>query len=133
GQDGVQISIGSPADGLKLRRPEVQRKYQEAAQAHGMAVHSIAMCVLNNVPLATEPKTALWVADTIDTAHVMGAHNILLAFFSKGELKEQNAEHMRRVTEVLQELAPRAEKARLIVGLETYLSAEAHLKILDAV
>src|SRR5690606_23664864 len=124
---------GFPDDGLKLRRPAVQKQYMEAAKAHGMTFHSAAMGLRNGVPLATPPKTALWAADTIEVARTLGAKNILLAFFGNGELKEENADDMRRVTEVLQELAPRAEKAQIVLGLETYLSAEAHLKIIDAV
>jgi len=133
GLDGIQVSIGFTEDGLKLRRPEVQKKFLEAAKASGMSIHSVAMGVLNDVPLMSEPKTALWAADTIAAAKALGAKNILLAFFGNGELKEQNADDMRRVTEVMQELAPRAEKAEIVLGLETYLTAEAHLKILDAV
>lgn len=133
GLDGIQVSIGFPEDGLKLRRPEVQEQYLDIARKNGMNIHSVAMGVLNNVPLLSEPKAAVWAADTIDAAKALGAKNILLAFFGKGELKEQNAEDMRRLTELLQELAPRAQKARVILGLETYLTAEAHLKILDQV
>jgi sugar phosphate isomerase/epimerase len=133
GLDGVQISIGFPDDNLKLRKPEMQKKYLEAAKHYGLVINSVAMGVLNDVPLMNEPRTALWAADTIDAAKAVGAKNILLAFFGNGELKEQNADDMRRVTEVLQELAPRAEKAGVILGIESYLSAEAHLKILDLV
>jgi sugar phosphate isomerase/epimerase len=135
GLDGIQVSIGSPEDGLRLRRPEVQKQYIQAAKANGMSFHSVAMGLLNNIPLPREPRAALWVADTIEAARALGAKNILLAFFGKPEheLREQNADDMRRVTELMQELAPRAEKAQVILGLETYLTAEAHLKILDQV
>jgi L-ribulose-5-phosphate 3-epimerase len=133
GLDGVQVSIGFPGDNLKLRRPDVQKKYLAAAKANGPVINSVAMGVLNDVPLAREPKTALWAADTIEAAKALGAKNILLAFFGNGELKEDNADDMRRVAEVLQELAPRAEKAQVVLGLETYLSAQAHLKIIDQV
>jgi len=73
------------------------------------------------------------VADTIEATKALGARLILVALFIKGELKEQNAEDMRRVTEALVELAPRAEKAGVVLGLESYLSAEAHLKMIEAV
>jgi sugar phosphate isomerase/epimerase len=56
-----------------------------------------------------------------------------MAFFSKGELKEGNKTDMQRVIDVLAELAPRAEKAGVVLGMESYLTAEAHLKIIDAV
>lgn len=133
GLDGIQVSIGFPRDGLHLRRPDMQKKYLDIAKQNGMAINSVAMGLLNDVPFMSEPRTALWTADTIEAAKALGAKNVLLAFFGNGHLKEKNADDMRRVTECLQELAPRAEKAQVILGLETYLSAEAHLKILDQV
>lgn len=133
GLDGLQVSIGFPQDGLKLRKPDVQKQFAEAAKRNGMNIHSVAMGLLNDVPLMSEPRTAIWAADTIEATKALGAQNILLAFFGRGELKEENKEDMRRVTEVMQELAPRAEKAQVVLGLETYLTAEAHLTILDKV
>jgi len=133
GLNGVEVSIGTEENKLWLRRPEIQKQYLEAAQRYGMAIPSIAMGLLNDVPLMSEPRAALWAADTIEVAKALGARVILLAFFIKGELKEQNTDDMRRVTEVLAELAPRAEKAGVILALESMLSAEAHLKIINAV
>jgi sugar phosphate isomerase/epimerase len=91
------------------------------------------MGLLNEVPLMSEPRAALWVADTIEATKNLGARCMLLAFFGKHLLEEQNTIDMQRVTEALVELAPRAEKAGVILGLESYLSAEAALKIIDQV
>ena len=133
GLDGLQVSVGFLKDNLWLRRPEVQKEYLEAAKKTHLAIASTAMGVLNDVPLMSEPRAALWVADAIEATRNLGVGCMLLAFFGKGELKEENTADMRRVTEVLAELAPRAEKAGVILGVESYLSAEANLKILDAV
>lgn len=133
GLDGVEVSIGYPADKLRLRQIAVQKEYLEASRKYGVTIPSVAMGVLNDVPLMSEPRTALWVADTIEAAKNLGARCILLACFGKGELKEANKPDMQRVTDVLVELAPRAEKAGVILGIESYLTAEAHLKILDEV
>jgi L-ribulose-5-phosphate 3-epimerase len=111
----------------------VQKAYLEAARKTGLTIPSVAMGVLNHVPLMSEPRAALWVADTIEVTARLGARSILLAFFSKGELKEENKEDMRRVTEALIELAPRAEKAGVVLGIESYLSAKALIGILDQV
>ncbi len=133
GLDGVQVSVGTRDNQMWLRRPEVQEQYRQAARENGMSLASLALGELNNVPLMSEPRAAIWVADAIEVARQMKAESILLAFFGKGELKGQNAEDMRRVIDVLGELAPRAEKAGVILGVESYLSAEDHLRILDAV
>jgi L-ribulose-5-phosphate 3-epimerase len=133
GLDGVEVSIGTVENNLWLRRLEMQEKYERAARASGLAIPSVAMGLLNRVPLMSEPRAALWVADTIPVAARLEAKCILLAFFGEGELKAENPEDMRRVTEVLKELAPRAEKAGVVLGIESYLCAEDHLKIIDAV
>lgn len=133
GLDGIEVTVGTRANNMWLRREEVQAQYLQAARDQGMAIPSLAMGELNHVPLMSEPRAAIWVADAIEVARRMKVDKILLAFFSKGELKGGNAEDMRRVIEVLAELAPRAEKAGVVLGVESYLSAEDHLRILDAV
>lgn len=133
GLDGVEVSVGYPADKLRLRQPAVQKEYLAAARRYGVAIPSVAMGVLNEVPLMSEPRAAVWLADTIEVARNLGARCILVAFFGKGELKEENGTDMQRVIDVLAELAPRAEKAGVILGLESYLTAEANRKIIDAV
>lgn len=133
GLDGIQVSIGTVKNNLWLRQPKVQQRYLETARKQGLVIPSLAMGLLNDVPLMSEPRAALWMADTIKVAKVMRVPVILLAFFGKGELREENETDMRRVTEVLKELAPRAEKAGVILGLESYLTAEGHLKIIDQV
>jgi L-ribulose-5-phosphate 3-epimerase len=133
GLDGVEVSIGYPKDNLKLRFSKEQQAYLASARRHEVDICSVAMGVLNDVPLMSEPRAALWVADTIDATKKLGARIILLPFFGAGELKEENKTDMRRVIEVLQELAPRAKKAGVVLGLENYLRAEANLKIIEAV
>lgn len=132
GLDGVQVSLGSTS-GMFLRDPELQKRYLEESKRTGVAIASTAMGVLNDVPLMSEPKAALWVADGIEITRALGRQVMLLAFFGKGELREKNPEDMRRVTEALVELAPRAEQAGVILGLENYLSAEANLRIIEKV
>jgi sugar phosphate isomerase/epimerase len=133
GLDGLQISVGKPPADIFLREAITQQKYNAASKDTGVAVASTAMGLLNNVPFMSEPKTALWTADSIEATRKLGTDIMLLAFFGQGELKAENKDDMRRTTESLMELAPRAEKAGVILGLETYLSAEDHLQILDQV
>lgn len=132
GLDGVQVSVGRD-DEMFLRDPEMQKKYLEASKRTGVAIASTGMPFLNSIPLMSEPKTAVWAADTIEITRRLGTEVILLAFFGKGELKAENKDDMRRVTELMAELAPRAKKAGVILGLENYLSVESDLAILDAV
>lgn len=133
GLDGIQVNMGTTHNNMWLRQPEVRQQYLDASRAAEVKICSLALGELNTVPLMSEPLAALWTADSIDVAVALGVKNILLAFFDKGELREENAADMRRVIDVLKELAPRAEKAGVVLGIESYLSVQGHLQILDAV
>lgn len=132
GLDGVQVDMGRAKDNLKLRRPEVQRAYLDAAQQTGLEIASLAIAELNDVALKSEPVAALWVRDAIDTTQALGVRVLLIAQFHKGDLKGDQPGTDRTVT-VLKGLAPRAEKAGVILGIENYLSAEENLDVLDRV
>ena len=133
GLDGVEVSIGSVRNDLWLRRPEVQAKYLAAAKKHGMAIPSVAMGLLNSVPLVSDERAPGWVADTIGVAPKLGGKVILLAFFGKGELDPRSKEQMARLVDILKDLAPKAEKSGVILGLENYLSAEDNLGVIERV
>ena len=57
---------------------------------------------------------------------------MLLAFFSRGDLRD-DAKGVDTVVKRLKLVAPKAEKAGVILGLESYLSARQHMDIIDRV
>jgi sugar phosphate isomerase/epimerase len=132
GLDGVQVDLGRVSNGLHLRRPEVQQAYLAAAKQHGLALASLATAEMNNVALKSEPRAAIWLLDALGVATALGVRVILVAQFFKGDLKGDK-EGTARTVDVLKELAPRAEKAGVILGLENYLSAEENLDLLQRV
>jgi L-ribulose-5-phosphate 3-epimerase len=132
GLDGVQVNMGNAGNHMHLRKPDVQRAYLEAAKRTGVQVASLGLAELNNIPLKSDPSAAIWVYDSIETAKALGVEVVLIAQFFKGDLKDDK-EGTDRTVAVLKELAPRAEKAGVIFGLENYLSAEENLDILDRV
>jgi len=132
GLDGVQVDMGHTRDNLKLRRPEVQRAYLDAARAAGLEIASLAISELNNVGLKSEPVAALWLQDAIEVMKVLGVRVVLVAQFYNGDLKGDKP-GVDRTVAVLKELAPRADKAGVTLGIENYLSAEENLDILDRV
>lgn len=133
GLDGVQVDLGNESNGLHLRRPEVQKAYLEAAKASGLEPGSLAMGVLNSVPIFSEPRAAVWLLDAIGAAQALGVKVILVAFFGRGDLKADDQAGIGRLVALLKEVAPRAEKAGVILGLENYLSAADNMKILELV
>lgn len=70
-----------------------------------------------------------WVADAIPVARTLGVKVILLPFFGKGALQTQA--EMDYVGDVLREIAPSAEKAGIILGLEDTISARDNVRIME--
>ncbi len=132
GLDGVQVSMGSVDNDLHLRQPAVQRAYREAATANGVRIGGVALDLMNQIPYKSDPRTEQWVSDSIDVARALDVGVVLLAFFEKGDLRNDpdgQAEVMRR----LRQVARKAEQQNVILGIESWLSASDHLRILDAV
>ncbi|MFO1498909.1 MAG: sugar phosphate isomerase/epimerase family protein [Verrucomicrobiota bacterium] len=132
GLDGLQVSLGTLPDGMKLRQAQVQQQYRDASKQHGVALASLAIGEMNNIPYKNDPRAEQWVSDSIDVCSALGCRAVLLAFFSKGDLKGDKPgtdEVVRR----LRQVAPKAEKAGVVLGVESWLSAEEQMDILQRV
>jgi L-ribulose-5-phosphate 3-epimerase len=132
GLDGAQVSMGSVENDLSLRQPDVQRAYRDAADASGVRVGGVALDLMNRVPYKSDPRTEAWVNDSIDVAHALNVRVVLLAFFERGDLRNDaagQAEVIRR----LKLVARKAGDRGVVLGIESWLSAAEHARILDAV
>ncbi len=132
GLDGVQLSLGTQENDMHLRRKDVQDAYKALAKIFGVGFTGLAIGELNNHPYKSADYTDLWVSDSIDVAKAMGVKVVLLAFFSKGDLKN-DVEGTKTVIQKLKQVAPKAEKMGITLGIESWLSAEEHLHIIDSV
>jgi L-ribulose-5-phosphate 3-epimerase len=132
GLDGVQVSLGTAADDMRLRKPEVQQQFKEAAKKAGLQVASLAIGELNGIPYKSDPRTVKWVSGSIDVCKAFDVHVVLLAFFGNGDLRDDKA-GVDEVVRRLKAVAPKAEKAGVILGIESWLSADQHLEILERV
>jgi sugar phosphate isomerase/epimerase len=132
GLDGVQVSLGTATDELKLCRPAVQRQFKEAARQAGVQIASLAIGELNSAPYKSDPRTEAWVSDSVGVMQTFGVNVVLLAFFGKGDLAGDQA-GTEEVIRRLKIVAPRAEQAGVVLGLESQLSAEDTLRIMDRV
>ncbi|PPK99183.1 sugar phosphate isomerase/epimerase family protein [Parapedobacter indicus] len=132
GLDGVQVSLGTVQNGMHLRRKDVQQTYLKAVAANGVEISSLAIGELNNVPYKSEPETEEWVRDSIHVAKAMECRVVLLAFFSKGDIKGDEA-GIAEVIRRLKKVAPIAEQADVILGIESWLSADELLAIIDKI
>ena len=133
GLDGVQVDMGSAASDLPLRKPEVQKAYLEMAKKTGMEIGSIALAATNTVPLKSDPRAAQWLMDGIDVCKALGRSIIMPACFGNGDLDMAKTAEIDHLVGVLKEAAAKAEKLSILIGLESYLSAEDNLKILERV
>jgi len=137
GLQGVEISAGVPEkDDLTVADPAFRQRYKDLRAKTGVVVSSVAMGLLNNAPLATDPRGPKWLEQAIAAAKDLDAKVILLAFFGKGDLR--NADGLKKkdidvVVERVKAAAPLAEKAGVILGLENTLSAKDNATILDRI
>ena len=132
GLDGVQISLNTDADHEHLRRADVQQAFKKAAQQSGVAIGGLAIGLLNLIPYKSDPRTEQWVQDSVDVAKALGVKNVLLAFFSKNDLRN-DPKGTQVVIDRLKAVAPKAEKAGVVLGLESWLSAAESIAILNAI
>jgi L-ribulose-5-phosphate 3-epimerase len=132
GLDGVQVNLGSLGDQMHLRQSGVQQAYLSAARRNRLEIASLALAELNNIPLKSDPRAVIWLLDSLAVARALGVKVILVAQFYHGELKGDK-EGTNLTVDLLKEIAPRAEKAGVILGLENYLSAAENLDILQRV
>lgn len=135
GLDGVQVDFGKPAAGATvppLFDAAQQERILAASAQHGVAISSLAMGVLNDVPYKSDAATEEWVLNSIAVMQRMKARVALLAFFSKGDLVD-DAAGVAEVIRRLKKLAPRAEAAGLTYGIESWLKVPELERMLDAV
>jgi len=132
GLDGIMVDVGNWKEDLPLRKPELQKKYLEMQKQIGVPVSSLALGTLNEIPLKNDPRAEQWLSDSIDVCKALGLTVILVPFFGKGDLRNDQP-GTDAVVAALKRVAPKAEKTGVILGLESWLSAEQHVDILDRV
>jgi L-ribulose-5-phosphate 3-epimerase len=129
GFDGVQVSLGKGTDRLPLADLALQRKYLDESRRAGLPIASVCLEILHVNGLKNDSLGPRWVADAIPIAHALGVGVILLPFFGARALL--TAAEMDKVGDILRELAPAAEKAGVVLGLEDTVSARDNARIME--
>lgn len=132
GLDGVQVSMGTEANNMHLRQPELQQRFKQAARQAGLEVASLAIGELNSIPYKSDPRTIPWVNDCVDVCRALGVRVVLLAFFGNDDLRDDPA-GVDEVVRRLKAVAPKAERAGVWLGIESWLNADQHLEIIRRV
>lgn len=131
GFQGVQISFGRElVDGkMPADQPQVIARYLRLSQQHDVAIDGTCVDKLHDNGLKSDPLALRWVSDAIRLTRDLKTKILLLPFF--GHWAIQSDAEMGRVGDALRELAPDAEKAGVILGLEDTISAEDNVRIME--
>ncbi len=131
GFEGLEVSLGrKPIDNkLPLDNPALQARYLAEAKKHKLALAGTCLDILHVNYLKSDKLGQKWLADAIPITKKLKARVILLPFFGKGAL--QTPQEMDYVGDLLRELAPEAQKARVLLGLENTISAADNVRIMD--
>jgi sugar phosphate isomerase/epimerase len=131
GFDGVQISCGRRlvGDRMPLDNPEVIARCLTLSTQHKIPIFGTCADRLHENGLKSDPLAVRWVHDSIRLTRAVGTRVLLLPFFGKWAL--QTRQEMDYTGDALRELAPEAEKADVILGLENTNSAEDNVRIMD--
>jgi len=131
GFEGVQVSYqpeGPDSLAVKANRP----RFLAAAKETGTGIASFCIGLMNQRPFATTREAEGWVADCLEAMAEMEVKQVLIPFFGNADLT-QHQDHLLLVIEKFKRLAPVAESTKKILAVESYLSAEDHIKLIDAV
>jgi sugar phosphate isomerase/epimerase len=133
GVDGIQLNFNTSGKPIHLQKPEVLDKYLEAARKYDLKIPSIAIVELCNVPLkGADPRAEQWLSESIDVCHAAGSRAVLVPFFGKGDLTGDE-KGLDVVVDKLKKIAPKAQKAGVTLAVESYLTAQQHLDIINRV
>jgi sugar phosphate isomerase/epimerase len=131
GFDGVQLSFGRKiTDGkLPVDDPAIIARYRALATENKIPIDGTCVDRLHSEGLKNGGPAIRWVSDSIRLTKALGTQVLLLPFFGPQALKTEAERNY--VADALRDLAPGAEKAGVILGLENENSAEENARILD--
>jgi len=136
GADGLELDMGGlgqrPTFDSKLYDPVERRRFKEEAAKYNLEICSIAMSGFYAQSFAERETVPLMVRDTVNTMELMGVKVAFLPLGVQGDLV-QHPELRPAIVQRLKEIAPMAEAAGVVIGIETALDAAGEVELLDEV
>ena len=133
GADGVEVDMGSLGDREtfenQLSKPEIRQGFLSKARELKLEICSLAMSGFYAQSFAERPTVPQMVQDCIDTMKLMNVKVAFLPLGVRGDLVK-HPELRPAIVQRLKNLAPKAEAAGVVLGLETALSAAEEVKLL---
>jgi len=133
GFEGVQVSFGRRIanDKMPLDDPQIIARYVSLSREHRIPIDGTCVDRLHDNGLKSDPLALRWIRDSIRLTSALQTKVLLVPFFGKWAI--QSREEGNAVADALAQLAPEAEKAGVILGLENTISAEDNVRIMDRV
>lgn len=128
---GIEISLGrQPVDGrLPFDDPALHAAYLDRARHLNCRLISTCLDILHVHGLKNDKRAEKWLSDAIEINRKLGLRVMLLPFFGARAMETQA--ELDYVASLLRNIAPAAEKANVILGLENTNSATENIRILD--
>jgi len=137
GADGVEVDMGSLGnldtfDSTITTNAVIRQQFLDKARELNLEIPSLAMSGFYAQSFAERPTVPRMTQDCIDT---MKAMDVKVAFLPLGVRSDlvRHPELRSNVVERLKIVGAQAEKAGVVVGIETELDADAQIKLLDEV
>jgi L-ribulose-5-phosphate 3-epimerase len=136
GADGLEVDMGGlgdrPTFDNKLADPAVRQQYLDKAKELNLEICSLAMTGFYSQSFAKREGYENTVGDCIETMRQMKIKTAFLPMGIQGDLVK-NPELRPAIVERLKVVGKMAEKAGVVIGIETALSATEEVKLLNDV
>jgi L-ribulose-5-phosphate 3-epimerase len=136
GADGVEIDMGGLGQretfDSQLAKPEIRQQFLDKAKELNLEICSLAMTGFYAQSFATRPTYQRMVQDCIDTMKAMNVKVAFLPLGTRGDLVK-NPELRPAIVERLKVVGKMAQKAGVVVGIETALDAKGEVELLQEI
>ena len=133
GADGVEIDMGGLGQretfDNQLAKPEIRQQFIDKVKELNLEICSLAMTGFYAQSFATRPTYQRMVQDCIDTMKAMNVKVAFLPLGTQGDLVK-NPELRPAIVERLKVVGKMAQKAGVVVGIETSLDAKGEVELL---
>jgi sugar phosphate isomerase/epimerase len=136
GADGLEVDMGGlgnrPTFENKLADPTIRQQYLDKAKELDLEICSLAMTGFYAQSFAKREGIEKTIGDCIETMKEMGIKTAFLPLGVQGDLVKK-PELRPVIVERLKLIAPLAEKAGVVIGIETALDAAEEVKLLKEI
>jgi L-ribulose-5-phosphate 3-epimerase len=136
GADGVEIDMGGLGQretfDNQLAKPEIRQQFIDKAKELNLEICSLAMTGFYAQSFATRPTYERMLQDCFDTMKALNVKVAFLPLGTQGDLRK-NPELRPAIVERLKVVGKMAQKAGVVVGIETALDATGEVALLDEI